>query len=216
ATGEVEPRGRRHRIMSVGRLVPRKGVDLVVRALRLLKDQGIDDVELLVVGGASGPDGLAGDPEAQRLMELAGELGVADQVVLRGQIPQDKIPTVLRSADAVVCVPWYEPFGIVPLEAMACGVPVVAASVGGLIDTVVDRKTGLQVPPKDPEAVACALAELLRDPQLAQELGRAGRKRVRTRYSWDRVAADTEKAYNLARNSGALSGALRQLEGEAL
>ncbi|AUI50009.1 glycosyltransferase [Arthrobacter crystallopoietes] len=216
ATGEVEPRGRRHRIMSVGRLVPRKGVDLVVRALRLLKDQGIDDVELLVVGGASGPDGLGGDPEARRLMELAGELGVADQVVLRGQIPQDKIPTVLRSADAVVCVPWYEPFGIVPLEAMACGVPVVAASVGGLIDTVVDRKTGLQVPPKDPEAVACALAELLRDPQLAQELGRAGRKRVRTRYSWDRVAADTEKAYNLARNSGALSGALRQLEGEAL
>ncbi|EMY32196.1 glycosyltransferase [Arthrobacter crystallopoietes BAB-32] len=216
ADGSAETRGRRHRIVTLGRLVPRKGVDLAVQALKLLKEQGIDDVELLVVGGSSGPAGLAGDPEAQRLLALARELGVEDQVVLRGQVPREQIPAVLRSADAVVCVPWYEPFGIVPLEAMACGVPVVAASVGGLIDTVVDHKTGLHVPPRDPEAVADALARLLGDPQFAAELGRAGQQRVRTRYSWDRVAADTEKAYNLAANSGALRGALRELEGEAL
>jgi D-inositol-3-phosphate glycosyltransferase len=218
ADGEAEPRGRTHRIVTLGRLVPRKGIDLAVRALRLLKDQGIDDVELLVVGGAAGAAGLAADPEAQRLRGLARELGVEDQLVLRGQLAQAHIPPVLRSADVVICAPWYEPFGIVPLEAMACGVPVVAASVGGLIDTVVDRKTGLHVPPRDPQAVADAVAELLANPQLRRELGKAGQQRVRTRYSWDRVAADTEKAYHLAisQGSGAVAAGARQLEGEAL
>ncbi|MGM0928303.1 MAG: glycosyltransferase [Actinomycetota bacterium] len=218
ADGEAEPRGRTHRIVTLGRLVPRKGIDLAVQALRLLKDQGIDDVELVVVGGASGAAGLAADPEAQRLRSLARELGVEDQLVLRGQLSREQIPSVLRSADVVICAPWYEPFGIVPLEAMACGVPVVAASVGGLIDTVVDRKTGLHVPPRDPEAVADAVAELLANPQLRRELGRAGQQRVRTRYSWDRVAADTEKAYHLAvsQGAGALVAGARQLEGEAL
>ncbi|MGW6172555.1 glycosyltransferase [Arthrobacter sp. NPDC055138] len=218
ADGEAEPRGRTHRIVTLGRLVPRKGVDLAVRAVQLLKDQGIDDVELLVVGGAAGAAGLAADPEAQRLRGLARELGVEDQLVLRGQLSQEHIPPVLRSADVVICAPWYEPFGIVPLEAMACGVPVVAASVGGLIDTVVDRKTGLHVPPRDPQAVADAVAELLANPQLRRELGQAGHQRVATRYSWDRVAADTEKAYHLAisQGAGAVTAGARQLEGEAL
>jgi D-inositol-3-phosphate glycosyltransferase len=218
ADGEAESRGRTHRIVTLGRLVPRKGIDLAVQALRLLKDQGIDDVELLVVGGAAGAAGLAADPEAQRLLGLARELGVEDQLVLRGQLAQADIPPVLRSADVVICAPWYEPFGIVPLEAMACGVPVVAASVGGLIDTVVDRKTGLHVPPRDPQAVADAVAELLANPQLRRELGNAGQQRVRTRYSWDRVAADTEKAYHLAisQGTGAVAAGARQLEGEAL
>jgi D-inositol-3-phosphate glycosyltransferase len=216
AEGDAEERGRKHRIVTLGRMVPRKGVDLSVQALKLLKDRGMSDVELLVVGGSSGPAGLAADPEAQRLRSLARALGVEDQVVLRGQVPREQIPAVLRSADAVVCVPWYEPFGIVPLESMACGVPVVAASVGGLIDTVVDHKTGLHVPPRDPEAVADALATLLADPQFAADLGRAGRQRVRTRYTWDRVAADTERAYGLACSSGTRRGSLHVLEGEAL
>jgi D-inositol-3-phosphate glycosyltransferase len=218
ADGEAEPRGRTHRMVTLGRLVPRKGIDLAVRALRLLKDQGIDDVELLVVGGAAGAAGLAADPEAQGLRGLARELGVEDQLVLRGQLAQAHIPPVLRSADVVICAPWYEPFGIVPLEAMACGVPVVAASVGGLIDTVVDRKTGLHVPPRNPQAVADAVAELLADPQLRRELGQAGQQRVATRYSWDRVAAETEKAYHLAisQGTGAVAAGARQLEGEAL
>ena len=89
------------------------------------------------------------------------------------------MPGIFRSADAVVCAPWYEPFGIVPLEAMACGVPVVAAAVGGLRDTVVDHATGLHVPPRDPEAIAAALAMLLGDPALRTELGGAGQRRAR-------------------------------------
>ncbi|WP_341394483.1 glycosyltransferase [Arthrobacter sp. G119Y2] len=216
--GPAEPKGRRFRIAAVGRLVPRKGVDLAVQALALLAEGGLSDVELLIVGGASDSAGLASDPEAQRLLALARILGVADRVVLRGQVPREQMPAVLRSADAVVCAPWYEPFGIVPLEAMACGVPVVASAVGGLIDTVVHGKTGLHVPPRDPVALAAALAELLRNPEYSRRLGAAGRQRARARYSWDRVAADTEKAYQVAvdRMAPARQGSLQPLGGKAL
>ena len=206
SAGPAEPRNRRWRIAAVGRLVPRKGIDLAVQAVALLAERGINDVELLIVGGASDSAGLASDPEARRLLALARDLGVGDRVLLRGQVPREEMPAVLRSADAVVCTPWYEPFGIVPLEAMACGVPVVASAVGGLIDTVVHGKTGLHVPPKDPEALAKALAELLQNPGYATRLGAAGRQRARARYSWDRVAADTEKAYQSAVSRTAATG----------
>jgi D-inositol-3-phosphate glycosyltransferase len=199
--GESEPRRRRHRLVSVGRLVPRKGVDLVIRSLAALKRDGHDDVELVIVGGGGDSSALASDPEAQRLLALAGELGVQDQVDMRGQVPREDIPALLRSADAVVCTPWYEPFGIVPLEAMACGAPVVAASVGGLIDTVQDRTTGLQVRPKDSQALATALSELLQNPEMGRTMGQNGQRRVHSRYSWSRVAADTEKAYQAALRS---------------
>lgn len=102
---------------------------------------------------------------------------------------------MLRSADVVACTPWYEPFGIVPLEAMACGVPVVATAVGGIRDTVVDGATGRLVPPKDPDALGEAVAALLRDGRRGRTLGEAGGERARARYSWDRVAADTERIY---------------------
>jgi glycosyltransferase involved in cell wall biosynthesis len=196
--GPSTPKPRTHRILSVGRLVPRKGVDLVIRALPQLAAAGFDDVELLIVGGGAEPGVLHADPEVRRLLDLARELGVAGKVTLRGQVPRGDMPGLFRSADAVVCTPWYEPFGIVPLEAMACGVPVVAAAVGGLQDTVVDHGTGLHVPPRDPDAIAAALAVLLDNPGLRAEMGSAGQVRARTRYSWDRVAAETEKAYQLA------------------
>ncbi len=159
--GPADARRRRHRVLSVGRLVPRKGVDLVIRALPHLQAAGFDDVELLIVGGGGNALALDPDPEVRRLLDLATRLGVANHVSLHGQVPRDAMPGIFRSADAVVCAPWYEPFGIVPLEAMACGVPVVAAAVGGLQDTVVDHGTGLHVPPRDPDAIAAALAMLL-------------------------------------------------------
>jgi glycosyltransferase involved in cell wall biosynthesis len=198
----------------VGRLVPRKGVDLVIRALPYLKAAGFDDVELLIVGGGGDSNTLNNDPEIRRLLGLAAELGVSEQVTLQGQVSRGEMPGIFRSADAVVCAPWYEPFGIVPLEAMACGVPVVAAAVGGLRDTVVDHATGLHVPPRDPEAIGSALSLLLENPTLRASLGRAGEQRARTRYSWDRVAAETEKAYQLAA-AGTPAGAI-PMEGAAL
>ncbi|MFJ4209483.1 glycosyltransferase [Paenarthrobacter sp. NPDC089675] len=218
-TAEPEAKPRTHRILSVGRLVPRKGVDLVIQSLPLLEQAGFDDVELLVVGGSGDALTLEEDPEAQRLRALTKELGVEDKVTMRGQVPRDTMPGILRSADAVICTPWYEPFGIVPLEAMASGVPVVAAAVGGLRETVVDQKTGLQVPPRDPEAIADAVGRLLADPALRAEMGRAGMRRARSRYSWDRIAADTEKAYRSVLAAGLSRQAgegLEPLEGTAL
>lgn len=214
ADGPTAARTAGHRILSVGRLVPRKGVDLVIRSLPYLRESGFDDVELLIVGGGGDSGVLDADPEVRRLLGLAAELGVVDQVRLQGQVARGEMPGIFRSADAVVCAPWYEPFGIVPLEAMACGVPVVAAAVGGLRDTVVDHGTGLHVPPRDPEAIASALAMLLRNRSLRAELGNAGKVRARTRYSWDRVAAETEKAYQLA-VAGAPAG-VAPMEGAAL
>jgi D-inositol-3-phosphate glycosyltransferase len=99
----------------------------------------------------------------------------------------------------VVCVPWYEPFGIVPLEAMACGRPVVASAVGGLTDTVVHGVTGLHVPPRNPDALVAALRELTRDDLMTETFGLSGRDRVVARYSWDRIAQDTFRVYTRAR-----------------
>jgi len=217
-TSDAEPKSRTHRILSVGRLVQRKGVDLIIQALPLLAEAGFNDVELLIVGGSGDALNLEEDPEAQRLRAMAKELGVEDKVTMRGQVPRDAMPGIFRSADAVVCTPWYEPFGIVPLEAMACGVPVVAAAVGGLRETVVDQKTGLHVPPRDPEALAEALGKLLGDAELRTDMGRAGARRARSRYSWERIAADTEKAYRsvLAAGLSRQQERLEPLEGTAL
>jgi len=213
--GPAEERSRQHRIVTASRLVRRKGVGTTIDALARLVREG-RDVELVVVGGAgvAGAD-LADDPEYQRLDALARELGVRDHVSFRGQLSQDAIPPVLRSADVVVCAPWYEPFGIVPLEAMACGVPVVASSVGGLIDTVVEDATGLHVPPRDPAAVAEAVAAILDAPERREAFGAAGRERVEQRYSWDRVAAESERVYDRVTGRRSARSTRRRTPGSA-
>jgi type III pantothenate kinase len=196
ARGQRALRFVRPTVAVVGRIVPRKGTDLVISALAELADRGVDDVDLIVVGGpdAAG-SGLLADAEIARLAEIACALGVGDRVRFLGRVPQQELPAVLRSVDAVVCTPWYEPFGIVPLEAMACGVPVVAAAVGGLQDTVVDGVTGLHVPPRDPAAIADALGRLLPDARRRAALGRAGRARVESEYTWTSVADRTAAVY---------------------
>ncbi|SMC66833.1 glycosyltransferase [Kibdelosporangium aridum] len=188
-TGRKAKRRHKRRIVTVGRLVPRKGFETVIAALALLPQ-----TELVIAGGPE-KNKLADYPEAQALQAKAQQLGVGDRVQLAGQVARQKMPQLLRSADAVVCVPWYEPFGIVPLEAMACGVPVVAAAVGGLTDTIVDGVTGIHVPARNPIALANALMPLLEDNVLNETFGMAGRDRVVARYSWDRIAWDTVRAY---------------------
>ena len=185
---EPAPAAGRHRLVVVGRLVERKGVDDVLQALTLLPD-----VELVVCGGPERAR-LCTDPEARRLAARAEELGVADRVQLRGRVGREELPALIRSADLVVCAPWYEPFGIVPLEAMGCGVPVVATAVGGLLDTVVDGVTGVHVPPRAPDRLAAAVDALLADPRRRAHMGRAAVRRARL-YSWPRVAAATLGVY---------------------
>lgn len=189
--GPVAPRSRLHRLVVVGRLVPRKGVDDAIRALRWLPD-----TELVVAGGGDAGT-LDGDPEVRRLRALAAGLQVDDRVRLVGRVERTELPALLRSADVVLCLPWYEPFGIVPLEAMACGVPVVGSAVGGLLDTVVAGVTGLLLPPREPRAAARAVRSLLEDPALRQRYGEAGSDRA-AMYGWNRVATLTENSYERA------------------
>ncbi len=187
--GPSEPRGDRKRLVCLSRLVERKGIGDVIAALAELPD-----TELIVAGGPE-RDKLHLDAEAQRLQKLARDYGVADRVIFRGRIERTDVPSLLRSADAVVCYPWYEPFGIVPLEAMACGVPVVVSQVGGLVDSIVDGVTGVHVPPRSPEALAHALRRLLEDDARRRELGVQGTRRANRRYGWARIACDTMAVY---------------------
>ncbi|HST71856.1 MAG TPA: glycosyltransferase [Kocuria rosea] len=185
ARAEAHPR----RILALGRLVERKGVDVVVRALAQLPG-----AELVVAGGPDRAE-LDRDPEALRLRALARELGVAERVELLGRVDHGDAAALLAGADVVACLPWYEPFGMVPLEAMACARPVVGTAVGGLLDSVEDGVTGLLVPPRDVAGTADALRTLLDDPALAARMGRAGRARVERLFGWARVAEQTERAY---------------------
>jgi glycosyltransferase involved in cell wall biosynthesis len=188
--GPAEPRpSGRARLLVVSRLVERKGIGDVVAAMARLPE-----AELVVAGGPPATE-LTGDPEARRLTALAERLGVAGRVRLLGRVGRADLPALYRSADLVVNVPWYEPFGIVPLEAMACGVPVVASAVGGLVDTVVDGVTGVHVPPRRPRQLAAAVAGLLADPEVRATLGSAGARRARRRYGWDRIARSTLEVY---------------------
>jgi D-inositol-3-phosphate glycosyltransferase len=187
--GPVEPGRVVPRVVVVTRLVERKGVADVIAAL-----PSLPGVELVVAGGGEA-DLIDDDPEGRRLAALAEELGVFQRIELRGRIDREHVARLLRSADVVVCSPWYEPFGIVPLEAMACGRPVVASAVGGLIDTVVHGVTGLHVPPRRPDKLAQAIGRLLADPVLCERLGAAGAERARSRYKWARVADATLDVY---------------------
>jgi D-inositol-3-phosphate glycosyltransferase len=183
----------RTRVLSLGRLVPRKGNDTVIAAMA-----GVPGTDLVIAGGPH-PGQLHGDSEVARLSQIAEAYGVADRVRFTGRVPHKDVPALLRSADIVVSAPWYEPFGIVPVEAMACGRAVVVSAVGGHLDTVEDGVTGRLVPPRDPAALTAALRQLLAEPGLRRELGTAGAARVAARYSWDKIAAETEAVYTCAR-----------------
>ncbi|MDG4825806.1 glycosyltransferase [Asanoa sp. WMMD1127] len=188
--GPVAPRTDRPRLLSIGRLVERKGVADVIAAL-----PRIGDAELVVVGGPPVAE-LDADPLVRDLRAQAVRLGVDDRVRFVGGQSRDEVPAWYRSADIMVTTPWYEPFGLTPLEAMACGVPVVAAEVGGLTDTVVDGVTGDFVPPRDPAALADTVRRLLADPMRRVAYAAAALDRARMSYSWKRVAAQVGVLYD--------------------
>lgn len=177
------------RVVVVTRLVERKGIGDAIQAIA-----AVPDCELLIAGGPPARE-LEDDPAYRTFMARAEGAGVAERVRFLGAVEHEKIPALLRSADVVACVPWYEPFGMVAVEAMACGVPVLATAVGGLVDTVVDRVTGLHVPARNPEAIARGLTTLLDRPPLRDAMGGAGVARARAHYGWAQVAQATKAVY---------------------
>jgi D-inositol-3-phosphate glycosyltransferase len=161
----------------------------VVRAL-----PEIPEAELIIVGGPARPM-LRQDPECCDLARLAGHLGVADRVKFAGQVSQDDMPALLRSADLMIDVSWYEPFGMASLESMACGTPVIASAIGGHLDTVVDGTTGLLVTPGQPKALARRIRKLLANPMLLEGFGIASADRAQARYNWERIGRETIALY---------------------
>jgi glycosyltransferase involved in cell wall biosynthesis len=185
----------RFTVLQLGRIVPRKGVDTVIQATALLRNRHGIDAQLLVVGGdvqAGGRDG----PEMARLRVLAHKLGIAGHVLFTGQKPRAQLRHYYGAADVFVTTPWYEPFGITPVEAMACARPVIGSEVGGIKSTVVDGGTGFLVPSRDPQATADRLATLHRDPGLARRMGEAGLRRAYRHYTWRSVAQQVAAVYS--------------------
>ena len=176
------PRGRL--LLFVGRLERLKGVELAIRALALLRDRDHDDVRLIVLG----EDSREGDEsEKERLKEIATQLAVRDRVDFVGSVAHHELPYFYAAADACVMPSYSESFGLVGLEAQACGCPVVASAVPGLRSVVRDGVSGYLIEGHDPALYAERIGRLLADPELAQQMGRRGRL-LAQRFSWTRTA----------------------------
>ncbi|MAT05675.1 MAG: D-inositol-3-phosphate glycosyltransferase [Acidimicrobiaceae bacterium] len=175
-------------LLFVGRIQPLKGPDVAIRALHAL---GRSDARLVIVGGASG---TTGDGELERAHELVDELGLHDQVDFVEPQPHHILSTYYRAADVVVVPSRSESFGLVALEAAACGTPVVASAVGGLQSLVEHGETGFLVPDRDPAEFAKAIARILDEPLLADAMGAAAAVRA-SRYTWAFAAARLRRLY---------------------
>ncbi|MEY4164556.1 MAG: hypothetical protein RLZ84_99 [Actinomycetota bacterium] len=191
-----DKRGARHALqlgdepvlLFVGRIQPLKGLDVAIRALSMVPRP---DARLLVVGGASGTEGEA---ELHRMLELTHELGVADRVQFIEPQPHHILSTYYRAADVVLVPSRSESFGLVALEAAACGTPVVANAVGGLLTIVEHGRTGYLVADRDPDVFARHVTELVNQPILARTLGINAAERAR-RYTWNFAAARLRRVY---------------------
>lgn len=180
-------------VLYVGRFDPRKGIETLVRAIgrSSLRDSG---KLRLIIGGGSRPgqsDGL----ERERIEKIVAELGLGAITHFPGRLSREVLPTYYAAADVSVVPSHYEPFGLVTIEAMACGTPVVGSDVGGLQYTIVSEETGLLAPPKDALAFGVAIDRILTNPEWAEQLGKAARQRVETTFSWAGVADQLSRLY---------------------
>lgn len=176
-------------LLFVGRIQPLKGVSVAVRALALLADP---TAKLMIVGGASGAEGEA---EVERLNALITELSLEDRVVFVDPQPHYALSTYYRAADVVIMPSRSESFGLVALEAAACGIPVVAAAVGGLRTLVEEGISGYLIDERDPARYAAAVEKILGDPLLAASLGTAGAVAA-SRYPWSGLAQRLLRLYD--------------------
>jgi D-inositol-3-phosphate glycosyltransferase len=183
-------------ILFVGRIQQLKGIEILIRAAALLSArESVGPFRVMIVGGR--PSGESDDPEARelrRLKTLAHELGVEQHLDWRGAVAHEELNQYYRAADVTVMPSTYESFGLVAVESMACGTPVVASRVGGLQATVQDGRTGYLVPWRAPEMFADRIGDILADPALRQQLGAAARVRA-SEFGWSRVASQMVGLY---------------------
>lgn len=181
-------------MLQLGRMVPRKGVDTVVQSLAHLQNRGVT-ARLLVVGGESDTPDPAITTEIGRLQAIARAAGVADQVTFVGRRGREVLKYYYSAADLFITTPWYEPFGITPLEAMACGTPVIGSKVGGIKFTVQDGETGYLVAPNDPIAIADRVAHLYQYPQILKTFQRQAIQRANELFTWQKVTRTLADLY---------------------
>ena len=184
-------------VLYVGRIEPLKGLDTLIEAIALLRANGhINEAVfcLAVIGGDPDLNSGENDAEMIRLKELCRSHGLDKLVTFLGKRDQDTLPYYYSAAEAVVVPSHYESFGMVALESMACGTPVVASQVGGLAYLVQDQKTGYTVPASDVNALADRLSRLVMDKDLRNRLGEQARK-VAEEFSWDKIAKQVLDLY---------------------
>ena len=180
-------------VLYAGRFDRRKGIETLVRAAGRLRSLHGEKLHLVIVGGSQ--PGQKDGHERDRIEGIVKELGLASITTFTGRLDHATLSVYYTAADVCAVPSHYEPFGLVAIEAMACGTPVVASNVGGLQFSVRPRETGLLVPPQNDEALAYGLHKILANPEWRDQLGRAGRQRVETHFSWDGVASQLDKLY---------------------
>jgi D-inositol-3-phosphate glycosyltransferase len=180
-------------VLYVGRFDPRKGIETLVRSCQQLRSNYSGHFKLILVGGSS-PERSDGEERA-RIEKIVQEVGLEEQTLFAGQIGHDRLPLYYAAADVCVIPSHYEPFGLVALEAMACGTIVVASDVGGLRFTILPEETGLLVPAKDIDAFANAIQRILSDELWARKLRRQASANVNQRFSWTGVGIGLSDLY---------------------
>ncbi|GAB3460859.1 hypothetical protein GCM10027321_20840 [Massilia terrae] len=186
---------RRLRVLQLGRMVPRNGVDTVIQGVALLRGRHRIDAELLVVGGDIDHPHGRDNVEMARVRALAGQLEVSAHLRFTGQKARSELRYYYSAADAFVTTPWYAPVGITPVEAMACARPVIGSEVGGIKCSVADGLTGFLIPPRDPQALAARLATLHGKPGLARAMGERALRRAYQHFTWRIVAQQAAAIY---------------------
>jgi glycosyltransferase involved in cell wall biosynthesis len=190
--GPVAKRTDRPRLVTVADLAEHDALATLLHAL-----SKVPGAELVVAGGPPRAE-LRGDLAYRRLAKVAESLDVSGRVLFAGQVGRGDLPALLRSADLLVNVSEYDPSGVLSIEAMACGTPVIASAVGGQVDAVVDGTTGILVPPGRPALLAQRIRQLLAHPMLLEAFSVAAADRAQSRYSWDRIAHETLAVYDKA------------------
>lgn len=181
-------------LLQLGRMVPRKGIDNVIQALPYIRSAQ-KAVRLVVVGGEAEVLDEEHCPEFARLLNLCRDNGVEASVIFTGRKNRDQLKYYYSAADVFITTPWYEPFGITPLEAMACGTPVIGANVGGIKYSVADGETGWLVAPQNPLALANKVNQLISNENLLNDAGRKAIRRVNEQFTWAEVADQMHQLY---------------------